>query len=47
MYACIHGISTWIDLATLDGITVSADYRKALTDLDRGVDPSRIPRLGA
>ena len=38
MYACVRGISTWIDLATLDGITVSSDYRKALTDLDRGVE---------
>ena len=38
MYACVRGISTWIDLATLDGITVASDYRKALTDFDRGVE---------
>ena len=38
MYACVRGISTRIDLATLDGITVSSDYQKALTDLDRGVE---------
>ena len=38
MYACIRGISTRVDLATLDGITVSSDYWKALRDLDRGVD---------
>ena len=38
MCACIRDISTWVDLATLDGVTVSSDYRKALRDLDRGVD---------
>ena len=38
MAVCVGAISERIDLATLDGITVSADYVRALANLDRGVD---------
>ena len=38
MSVSVGAISTRIDLATLDGITVSADYLRALAGFDRGVE---------
>ena len=38
MSVCVGVISTRIDLTTLDGITVSADYLRALAGFDRGVE---------
>ncbi len=34
--AYVRAISRYIDLSTLDGITIAGDYAQALLDLDRG-----------
>lgn len=37
----VFNLAREIELATLDGVTVAADYKQALAELDRGVSTSR------
>ena len=40
----VRSLSRYIDLTTLDGITIAFDYAQALLELDRGYDTSTSSR---